>query len=129
MCWMCKASNTTPQFWWTNAELRASWKALRTTESYVADCAAEGIPICPVTPKIRGLGLGAFTIDVLHCVDLGVTAHILGNALWACMQLGPWGATQAEQLASLQSDIHKWVNDAKSKASLRGDLTRVRSFE
>ena len=41
-----------------------------------------------IIPLFTGLG---FTVDmvvigVLHCVDLGVSAEVLGYILWACIQ-------------------------------------------
>ena len=77
--------------------------------------------------KVLGLRLECFRIDVLHAVDLGVAAHIVGNILWESVVDHKWGApTQDENLALLEADFRKWEKsqDVPHRGRLQGQLTK-----
>ena len=65
-------------------------------------------------------------IDVLHTVDLGVAAHIVGSVFWLIVfirkALG--GRNQMERLGLLQADLKLWYQrNPSSSHQLRGKLT------
>ena len=134
MCWMCAASTTIPELRYTDASAAARWRAtIRTHESYLAELRAVAKPIPTLLDKVIGFRLEHVMVDVLHIVDLGVAAHIIGNSCLEIMQLGQWGSAQSEQLEALSSDIASWYKKTKSskKSRLQGKLTidRLRSSQ
>ena len=79
MCWMCRAT-TDERLTWRNFASTAPWIATRRSHrSWIEELCAEGKPVPVLWERVRGLSLGCLMVDVLHCVDLGVTAHIIGN--------------------------------------------------
>ena len=71
------ALGTIRQFWLVDND--AGWRPTRRThESYVAELIAKG-KMLPILFAILGFRLELIMVDVLHCVDLGVACHILGN--------------------------------------------------
>ena len=50
--------------------------------SYMEFIRTRGWPLPILLAHVIGLRLENFMIDVLHCVDLGIAAHILGNLLF-----------------------------------------------
>ena len=69
-------------------------------------------------------------VDVLHTVDLGLGAHIVGNVFWRCVTLRAWGErTAPENMAKLEEELAAWYRRRKEKSQLQGKLTiqRVRT--
>ena len=80
MCCLCQASSTLAHLLFTRCGPDAGWRATRRShESYLAEIGAN-IPILFLIAI--GLRLECVMIDILHTVDLGVAAHIIGNMFW-----------------------------------------------
>ena len=70
-------------------------------------------------------------VDVLHCVDMGLNSHIVGNVIWwfvvVCSCFG--GGTQLDKLQRMHNDLKKWYSHTKCKNRIRGQINveRVRA--
>ena len=49
--------------------------------SWEEELRSEGKPFPPIFTLVIGLILVGITVGTLHCMDLGVTAHVLGKLL------------------------------------------------
>ena len=67
----------------------------------------KGRPI-PVIFLLNGMRVEGIMIDILHTVDLGVTAHVLGNIFVEVMASGVWGTNQATSAAGLHEAVRDW---------------------
>ena len=68
-----------------------------------------------------GLSLACVTVDVLHVVDLGVSAHILGNVFAACVRRNVWGGGTVDRNAeALGESIKNWYMSKRIRAKYRG---------
>ena len=77
--------------------------------------------------KVQGMRLESVMVDVLHCVDLGIAAHIIGNIFWLCQEMGAWaGTTQDERVAGLEAELSQHYKDSRESSRLRGKLTVAR---
>ena len=85
MCWLCAASNSIPRLMWHDMGAAAGWRATkRTHNTYLEDLRGDGLPTPPIIANTIGLSITCITIDTLHAVDLGVTAHLIGNIFLMC---------------------------------------------
>ena len=128
MCFLCFASSTIRALSWTDNAATALWRAtLLTHETYLASLVADSKP-CPRLFQAKGLRLDCITIDVLHCLDLGVAAHVIGNVLFIIGVLrGAFGgSTYDERVRKLDSHLKKWYKQRKEKYLLQGKLTLER---
>ena len=130
MCWMCSASSR-GALCFTNARVDAAWRATRRThEMFIADFRARGEPLPPLFDVI-GFRLECVMIDILHCMDLGVTAHIVGNIMWLCVRKKVWGGrTNEANVQTLMVQMRKWYKQSpRDRSKLQGDLTveRIRT--
>jgi hypothetical protein len=70
-------------------------------------------------------------VDVLHTVDLGVTANVCGNIVWwLVIVVNVFGLpTFQRHMQACQDHYKKWCKDTKSKNKIRGKLTveRIRA--
>ena len=109
MCWMCSASNAVGRLLWTAVGDSAGWRATRRTHAAcVAELLAQRRPVNPLFSVVIGLLLSCVMVDVLHCMDLGITAHVVANVFMRCIKkraLGP---------------LHTWrtVNDSTTRSAL-----------
>ena len=64
-------------------------------------------------------------IDVLHTVDLGVAAHIVGSVFWLIVFIRQLlgGRNHLERLKLLEADLKQWYKDNRTTSQLRGKLT------
>ena len=77
MCWMCSAANRVGRLLWTAVGDSAAWRATRRTHAaYVAELLAQRRPAPLLFSVVIGLLLSCVMVDVLHCTDLGITAHV-----------------------------------------------------
>ena len=77
MCWMCSAANRVGRLLWTAVGDSAAWRATRRTHAaYVAELLAQLRPAPLLFSVVIGLLLSCVMVDVLHCTDLGITAHV-----------------------------------------------------
>ena len=71
-------------------------------------------------------------VDILHTVDLGITAHIAGNILWELIEEHVWGETHQESQLSLQMELKSWYSKNPRLHRLQGPptfLKRENSFK
>ena len=124
MCYLCKAGVTDPTLRYTDARKTAGWRATkRTTTSFKAECVASGKKIPVLLDLIPGLQLEHIMVDILHTVDLGVTAHVLGNIMAECMR--QMAATQSLQVDALNADLKSWYRrQGKDVYRLQGKITK-----
>ena len=72
---------------------------------------------------VAGLSLGCLMVDVMHAVDLGVTAHIVGNIFAFCVRKHVFGGSTIEENAALlDRELVKWPNAKKVSAKWQGEL-------
>ena len=123
MCWMCKAAGF-GDLSFTSCGSDAAWRrTMQTHESWIAELEAEGKELPALMQRVVGLRLESVMVDILHTVDLGIGAHIIGNIFWACVQQRVWaGSTQAARVEGLQAAVAKHYKDTKEKDRLRGEI-------
>ena len=64
---------------------------------------------------------------MLHAVDLGVAAHVVGNLFIKCILQNAWGAgTQAKNVAALDEDMNEWRKANQVTSRIQGRLTMER---
>ena len=129
--WICKASSVNDALRYTACGPEAGWRwTRRTHESYLEELEADGRQPPILFAKVRGLRLDCVVIDVHHTVDLGVSAHIVGNVFWECVLAHVWGhTTQAANVKMLHDEVAAWYKACKVKHRLQGVLTveRIRT--
>ena len=80
MCWLCFASGLGDELGFTLCGPGAGWRStMRSHESYIAELEAAGKQLPVLLARIIGMWLECVMIDVLHTLDLGVAAHVIGN--------------------------------------------------
>ena len=125
MCWLCLAvgDNMSP-LRCTACSDTAPWRPTRTThEQYmrVTEIIAAWFKYC------LGLRIECIMIDVLHTVDLGIAAHIIGNIFWDCVVLKVWGgSTQESNVQALKTAMDAFDKKHNTKSRLQGKFTAER---
>ena len=126
MCFMCRASNSNRHLSWTNFRVDAPWRdTMWTDETYRAHLLAQGLIIPALLFHAVGLRLDCVMPDVLHTIDLGVTAHIVGNVLFifAVLRGVFGGGTYSERIKNLANHLDAWYKRTRCPDRLRGKLT------
>ena len=126
MCFCCRASSTIPNLAWTNFSPSAGWRdTIWTHDAYLAYLLAQGLPVPILLSLVIGLRLESVMIDVLHTVDLGIAAHIIGNILFIYGVLrGVFGGgTYAERAEALGKALSSWYKRTKCASRMQGALT------
>ena len=77
VCWQCLASNVVAERRWHDFGVGAGWRGTRLRDSTYAR--VTGGPLPMIVRLILGFNLACVCVDVLHCVDLGVCAHVIAN--------------------------------------------------
>ena len=130
MCFLCGASAEGPLAF-ADCSRGAPWRATRKThESYSADLTASGKQLPVLLRCTKGLRLECIMIDVLHTVDLGFAAHVIGNVFNECLIARVFGGRNIpENLAHLNAELTRWYAANKVTTKLDGALTleRIRS--
>jgi hypothetical protein len=91
--------------------------------AYLVKLEAEGKEL-PGLFKINTLIFDGVVIDVLHCVDQGLSCHVVANTFVEVMnESADWGTTQAQRCASLDADLRKWYKTDKRAMHVQGKLT------
>ena len=81
----------------------------------------------PALFNIESLRLEGVAIDVLHAVDLGVCAHVVGNLLFEVLEdHREWGSKQEDRAAHLDKLLQKHYKDTKEVYKLNGPLSLER---
>ena len=128
MCWLCAASGLhDSELLYSDCSQSAQWRDTRRTHAtWLAALRADGAPTPPLFDVV-GLRLDAMMIDILHCVDLGVAAHIAANILLELVQKRAWGgSTQDVAIAALMVALKAWYSKQKSTRKVQGSLTLER---
>ena len=89
-----------------------------------------GAAIPRILSSVIGLTLSCITIDVLHCVDLGVSAHLIGNLFYLCALRDAWkGGSTLRNIDLLDEEMVSWCKKHRVESRVRGKLTleRLRS--
>ena len=96
-------------------------------DDYIAHLESQG-KCCPEIFEIVGLRLDMIVPDVLHAIDLGVSAHIVANVFWEL--LPQFGRNQSEQVKALQQLIKAFYSRNKVASRMEGRLTldRIRTM-
>ena len=78
--------------------------------------------------KVIGLRLECIMVDVLHTVDLGVAAHVVGKVLWllAVIHCVFGGITTADKIKRCFDDMKAGARRTRCKNFLQGELTEPR---
>ena len=80
ICWRCMANKSDKPFW--DFGLGARWRRHRMSPtSLMQRLLGEGASISPLFGA-PGFCFTYITIDVLHCMDLGVSIDAMGNLFW-----------------------------------------------
>jgi len=76
---------------------------------------------------VLGLRLECIMIDALHGLDLGFSAHIIGNTMWEGIRRHVWGPTNNEDNVDvLQKDMVQYCKDNKVESRVQGQLSKDR---
>ena len=122
-CWLCRASRIHPGLLWHDFSRGAGWRrTIRTHRSWEGELRSRGSMIPLIFQLVIGLTLSCVAIDVLHVLDLGVAAHVLGNLFWLIIKRRR-GGTQESRAKTLSSEIESWHSDRNQTSGLRGPLT------
>ena len=126
MCWICGASINHPRRLYTDARDDAGWRStLRTTQSWAKELLAKGKSLPVLFQLVRGLLLEHVMIDVLHTVDQGVTAHILGSIMHECSD--SMGSNKDERAKGLHADLKGWYKkQGPAIYKIKGKITPER---
>ena len=125
MCWLCGAvGDTNHACRYTRADPHAPWRRHRVThETYLAECARLGVSPCAWFLEVLGLRIECLMIDVLHCVDLGVFAHLVAKIFCEVLSLNIWGTTQEANCLGLEAAMKAHYKKLKITNQFRGRLT------
>ena len=123
MCYLCKAGLVNPLLRYNDPAPTAGWRATcRTNASYALELAALGRTAPVLLDTLTGLDLRYIMVDVLHAVDLGVGACVIGNILAEI--LPSFGANQKARLENLNAELQRWyfrTDPSPSVAPFAGD--------
>jgi hypothetical protein len=92
----------------------------------MADLENRGVDVPALARYLVGFNISIVMVDVLHCVDLGISAHILGNIFAACLDLQIWGTNKQANIDGLDKAIKKWYSETKATNKMNGKLTADR---
>ena len=131
MCWCCAASSTVEALLWTNTRKDAGWRDTTWThEQFIRYLHMIGMAI-PVLFLVLGLRLENIMVDPLHTVDLGLTAHIVGNIIWLYVfRKNIFGLpNHGQRLKALNEHLWSWYNSSRCPYRLQAKLTldRIRT--
>ena len=127
MCFLCHASSTKPDLLWPNSLANSGRRmmGMKNDEAWRADLRANGVPIPAWLLYVVGLRLDCVMPDVLHTVDLGISAHIIGNVFFIfCVLRGVLGGSDFDdRVSKLSERMDRWYKDTNCPSRLRGKLT------
>ena len=105
---MCYAGISRHRY--TDASDTAGWiSGMRTHASFLEELARKGKGVPPLFKYATGLRIHHVMIDVLHIVDQGVTAHVIGTIMLeasAHME----GTTKDQRLHALGQELKEWYS-------------------
>jgi len=128
-CYLCSATLAGGDRCFSRADLGAGWRSTTDTHnSYMLSCRRGGKNISNFF-KIISFRFEGIMVDILHCLDLGVSSHLIANVLVEIMLLGQWGPNRESHMKGLVADIKQWYRAHKNAHKLQGELvfTRLRT--
>ena len=137
MCFLCGATSGV-EVPWSDFSEEAEWRNHRWShDAYMAYLIKTGVKLPVLLTQVIGLKLSCITVDTLHCVDLGIAAHILGGVFWlvAVLRRRYGGRTQDEAVANFYDGpnveggpktLKQWYKDTKCDSKLQGKVTKER---
>lgn len=117
ICWKCEASQTT----YKQFGAKAPWRQKRLTPR---GCCSQKQRAASLEPsplfKAIGFSLNMVMVDVLHCMDLGVSQDILGNIFsealdWVCA-----GTSRKNRVVDLWRRIKQYYKEFQPGTMLQG---------
>ena len=128
MCWLCLASSVNVALSFTDCGQNARRRRTNLShDAYVAMMQRDGCELPSMLLRCIGLRLENIMIDVLYCLDLGVTGHVLGNILWETVLNRDWGfPNHDENCKALEQDLRAWYKSTKCCNRLQHELTKER---
>lgn len=117
MCFLCLAMGAeNHRLRYSRTDAGAPWRGTRVThESFLAYVETHGLTLSGWFKWVLGLRVECLMIDVLHCVDLGVFAHVLGNIFFECMSLNIWGTNIDDNVKGLEVAMKAHYKTHKTK--------------
>ena len=116
ICWKCEATQEN----YKNFKNNAPWRKNRLTPlRFFANMRSQGFEPSPLFSAI-GFTLCMVMIDVLHCMDLGVSQDILGNIFWEAMPVVCSGRSHKAQVHELWGRIREYNEEFKPTTVLQG---------
>ena len=119
MCWLCRAGNKVRS--WRDFRQQAPWRG--TILSHLDYLGEVGVGNLPKVFLIQGFKLECVLIDAMHCIDLGVAAHILGNIFYEMSLLPALGKNQSERVAKLWALMDAWYKKNRVDSRLSSPLS------
>ncbi len=99
VCWRCEANHTTVPYWDTKPTAR--WMRKRCSQMRFFELVKENNAAISPLFSVPGFHIDYICIDVLHCLDLGVTQDIVGNIFFECLGTFALGRSRKEQMENL----------------------------
>ena len=65
-------------------------------------------------------------VDVLHCVDLGIASHIVGNIIWIVCQKHVYAPNIPDSIKKIDELLTQWQKDEKTQHKYKGHITQER---
>ena len=121
ICWRCAADHSDGVCSFLNLGPHAGWRAHRTTPAqFWAAMRAQGITPCCLF-NLPGVSVDMVTIDVLHCLDLGVSQDLIGNVMWEFIEHGfVEGSSREKRVKELFKLLKKHQKTVDSSNKLQG---------
>ena len=130
MCWKCLAvGNNEDPMKYSRFDKLAPWRSTKQThEKYLAGLRLAGI-LVPVLFMCLGFRIECVMADVLHCVDLGIASHIVGNIFRCCIHNHVFASNIPDSIKVLDALLIKWQKDNRIDNKYKGHLTvdRIRT--
>ena len=132
MCPFCRASNVVEARAWYHVGEHAAWRdTLWSHESYMAHLRSNNLPVpvfFMVGCGIIGLRLECVMVDILHTLDLGLLANVIGSVMFvlACIRKKLGGNTYEQAASRLSDHMTAWYKRVHCRCRIKGTLTLAR---
>ena len=132
MCPFCRASNVNQDRAWYDCSPGAGWRSTVWTHStYLSHLLVGRLPIPSFFNPVRGiigLRLENVMVDILHTLDLGISAHIVGSVMFvfACIRKAFGGNRHVEGATRIAAHLKEWYKRTNCHSRIKGKLTLQR---
>jgi hypothetical protein len=117
ICWRCLANKSSMPY--ADFSLSAKWRKTRMTQAlFMARLRKEAAFINPLMGA-PGFNFQYITIDVLHCMDLGVTADAIGNLFWMLLGTVYKGGNKKTQVEALFVNLKAFYRRSNAHCRLQ----------